>query len=663
MKSTISSTLGMVSVLIAILCVLCLPAAASDQTVIPNSTSIALSGNGPSDPAEVEAFLDSVMPANLARYNVPGATVAVVRDGRLVVAKGYGYRDIANKTPVDANTTSFRIGSVSKLFTWTAVMQQVEAGTIDLDADINTYLKDFKIPDTYPGKPVTMRHLMTHTAGFEDSWRNAGVDDVADLIPVRTYCAENIPARFIPPGTVSSYSNYGSALASVVVEDVTGIPFTEYVQSHIFTPLSMDQTSLQEDLPPDLASSLTKGYVYANGEENLPTYDYIFVIAPAGSISSTAPDMAKFLIAHLQNGTYRNATILSSGTASQMHARTFANDEKVPGMCLGFYEMQVNDIRAIGHGGDTKTFHSLIVLLPEKNAGFFVSYNSPTGSSARGEFFAEFMDHYYPQAPQSLPTPDPSLSAALQKYAGMYESNRHNYARFEKFSAMGSPVEFTVTPHGTLQTATGGIPMEYIEVSPGIFSRLDGTRPAGSGNLVFHSSADGTIDYLCIGNQPFFVFDRVPWYATPAFVGNVRNAGCILLATILLWPLLFAFRRTHAIPEPQVPKYAHAARWIAGFAAIILLVFVVVLLPAVMSDPVLVHTYQVDPTVPVLLTALLTLPVIAAILTVVTVAFAILAWKARYWTLPHRVHYTIITLALILILWWVHFNNLWVWCL
>ncbi|MFA5416526.1 MAG: serine hydrolase domain-containing protein, partial [Methanoregula sp.] len=146
MKSTCSSPLVIVTVLIAILCVLCLPAAASDQTVIPNNTSIAPQYNGPADPAEVEAFLDSVMPANLARYNVPGATVAVVRDGRLVVAKGYGYRDIANKTPVDANTTSFRIGSVSKLFTWTAVMQQVEAGTIDLDADINTYLKDFKIP-------------------------------------------------------------------------------------------------------------------------------------------------------------------------------------------------------------------------------------------------------------------------------------------------------------------------------------------------------------------------------------------------------------------------------------------------------------------------------------------------------------------------------------
>jgi len=662
MKSTISSPLVIVSVLVAILCVLCLPAAAAGPAVMPNNTFIAPQYNGPADPAEVEAFLDSVMPANLARYNVPGATVAVVRDGRLVVAKGYGYRDIANKTPVDANTSSFRIGSVSKLFTWTAVMQQVEAGTIDLDADVNTYLKDFKIPDTYPGQPVTMRHLMTHTAGFEDSGRHTVVNDVADLIPFRTYCAENIPVRFIPPGTVSSYSNYGTTLAAVIVEDVTGIPFDEYVQSRIFTPLSMNGTSFREDLPPDLASRLTKGYTYADGE-NMPAHDWIFVIGPAGTISTTAPDMAHFLIAHLQNGSYGNATILSPGTASLMHTRAFANDEKVPGMCLGFYEMQVNGIRAIGHGGDTNTFHTLLVLLPEKNAGFFISYNSPTGSSARSEFLAAFMDHYYPQAPQSVPTPDPALSAALQKYAGMYESNRHNYARFEKFSAMGSPVEFTVTSHGTLQTTTGGVPMEYIEVSPGVFSRLDGTRPAGTGDLVFHSSVDGTVDYLCIGNQPFYVFDRVPWYATPDVVRNTRTASCILLATCLLWPLLFAFRRTHAIPEPQVPKYAHVARWIAGLAAIILLVFVVVLLPAAMSDPELVTSYQLNPTVPVLLTILLTLPVIAAILTVVTVGFAILAWKAQYWTLPHRVHYTIITLALILALWWVHFNNLWVWCL
>lgn len=153
----------------------------------------------------MEAFLDRIMPAALARYNVPGATVAIVKDGRLVVAKGYGYNDVATRTPIDAGTTLFRIGSATKLFTWTAAMQLVEEGKIDLDADVNTYLKEMKIPDTYPGKPVTMRHLMTHTAGFEDSGRHFVVGDVAEIIPFRQAAADNIPSRVNPPGKVSSY--------------------------------------------------------------------------------------------------------------------------------------------------------------------------------------------------------------------------------------------------------------------------------------------------------------------------------------------------------------------------------------------------------------------------------------------------------------------------
>jgi len=664
MKSSVPASLITGLVFAVILCALCLPAAASNPTAPANSTSIAPANTGPSDPAEVEAFLDQVMPANLARYNVPGATVAVVKDGRLVVAKGYGYSDIANKSPVDANTTSFRIGSVSKLFTWTAVMQQVEAGNIDLDADVNTYLRDFKIPDTYPGHPITMRHLMTHTAGFEEQDRHMVVDDVPDLISIRTYCAQNIPARVNPPGKVTSYSNYGATLAAVVVEDVSGEPFEQYLQSHILTPLSMDRTSIKEDLPPALASNLTKGYQYAG--QNIPLRDWIIVVGPAGTISSTAPDMAKFMIAHLQNGTYKNATILSPAAAGLMHARAFANDPDAPGMCLGFVEMQYNGLRMIGHGGDTNLFHSDLVLLPAKNAGYFISYNSPAGASARSGFFVEFMDHYYPQGPQVLPQPDPSASARLQKYAGTYETNRRNVARFEKYLTLdpqvgpNSQLEFIVTPNGTLRGKSGG--PELVEVRPGVFTRLDGIHPA-TGNAVFHTAADGTVDYLCIENWPFVAYDRVPWYGTSGFVDDVRTAGCLLLATVFLWPLLFAFRRLHAIPELPVPGYSRIARWIAGAAALILLAFVVVLLPMLVSDPVLTTSYLNDQAVPAVLTAVLTLPVIAAILTIATLVLATLAWKEKFWTLPHRVHYTIIAIALIAMLWWVNAGSLWVWCL
>lgn len=630
-----------------------LPAQVSGNSTTPQ--------NGPSDPAEVEAFLNQVIPAALARYNVPGATVAVVKDGRLVVAKGYGYSDVANKTPVDATATTFRIGSITKLFTWTAVMQLVEEGKINLDADVNTYLSDFKIPDTYPGQPVTMRHLMTHTAGFEDTGIHQQVEDPVNLITIRQYCAENIPARISPPGKTSQYSNYGTTLAAVIVEDVSRMPFDQYLQSRILTPLAMRNTSIREDLPPDLASRLTKAYTFANNE-NIPTQDNIFVIGPAGTISSTAPDMAKFMIANLQNGTYGNATILAPRTAALMHARAFANDPRVAGMALGFYEQYYNGRRAIAHGGDTELFHSLLVLLPDEQAGFFVSSNSAGGRGVRDTLFTSFMDHYYPGVPQVLPRPDPAASARLQLYAGTYEMNRHTYTRFEKYLSPSTPIEVTATPEGTLVITTAGSPVTYVEVQPGVFSPADGTRLA-RGDVVFHIAPDGTVEYFCYGNIPVFVYDRVPWYTTDGFRDGLRTAAGIVLATVLLWPLLALFRRTYVVPEPSVSRPAVIARWITGLAALILLVFVVVLVPWVTTDQNLLTQYLDTQTVPPILTAVLTLPVIAGVLTLTAIVFTVLAWKAKYWTVPHRVHYTIIVIALIAMLWWVNANCLWIFCL
>ncbi len=121
----------------------------------------------PGSREDLEAFLDGVLAAEMRSHSIASATVSVVKDGELFFAKGYGYADRESRRPVDPERTLFRPGSISKLFTWTAVMQLVEQGKIDLDADVNEYLTDFRIPDTFP-EPITMEHLMTHTPGFED---------------------------------------------------------------------------------------------------------------------------------------------------------------------------------------------------------------------------------------------------------------------------------------------------------------------------------------------------------------------------------------------------------------------------------------------------------------------------------------------------------------
>ncbi len=635
--------------ILAVLLVACSPVLAGDagpalENEIANRT-------------EAEAFFDEAVPAGLAQYNIPGATVSVVQDGELIFSKGYGYSDIANKTPIDPETTLFHIGSITKLFTWTCVMQLVEEGKIDLNADINTYLTDFSIPDTYPGHPVTVRHLMTHSAGFEEQEVHMAVAGVEELYSFRTYCKENIPARVYSPGTVTSYSNYGTTLAAVIVEDVTGMPYEQYLKEHILSPLSMTRTSISYTLPPETARNLSSGYHYA-GMANEAVPDTVFIIGPAGTISSTANDMAAFLAVHMENGSWHGAEILSEETAVLMHAPAFSNDPRVSSMCLGFYETRLNNERIITHGGDTDTFHSLLAIIPEREAGFFVSYNSPGGNEARNDLLMEFVDHFYPVSASTAPAGDSGTSAG--NYIGTYQSTRHNYRTFEFYLSRPDQVSVEQGEEGTLLLIRSGKPpSEYGEVAPGVFAQSNG-QPMFAGNLVFHEDEQGTVDFLCLENVPVFAFERVPWYATDPFTGAVKNAGIAILLTVLVWPIMAVSRRVYGVGDERDTALSVYARLVAGVASLLFVVFVLFLLPAVTGDAALIQSYMWDLTVPLTLSAVMTVPVIAVLLSAVAAAFVIPVWRRRYWSVWHRVHYTLVVIGLFMLVWWVNFWNLFV---
>src|SRR4029079_16854644 len=271
------------------------------QQALGPAPAVPASIRGVHDRAELAAFLDGVMAANLRDKHVAGATVAVVKDGALVYAKGYGYSDVANRAPVDGERTLFRIGSTSKLFTWTAIMQLVEQGKLDLDTDVNRYL-DFKIPATYP-QPITLRHIMTHSPGFEEDGRDLITDDSTRMIPLGRWLATHIPGRVRPPGTFSSYSNYATALAGYIVERTSGVPFDDYIEQHILTPLGMTQTTTRQPLPAKLRPQMSEGYTWGGGSYAPRKYEFVEP-GPAGAVASSATDMAKFMLAHLNNGSY-----------------------------------------------------------------------------------------------------------------------------------------------------------------------------------------------------------------------------------------------------------------------------------------------------------------------------------------------------------------------
>ena len=263
---------------------------------------------------DVEQFLDTLIREKLDEFQIPNLTVSVVSGGEVIFARGYGHADIETKKPVDPEKTLFRIGSTSKLFTWTSVMQLVEQGKIDLDADINEYL-DFEIPQTLEYKrgnnttgPITMRHLMSHTPGFEDYMSDVFSLSEDHLVPLSQYVREQRPKRVFTPGEVPAYSNYGTSLAGYIVEVVSGIPFADYVEQNIYQPLGMENSTFRQPLPSQLADQISKPYRYVNGEFLEAEFEY--VSEPAGSMSSTGLDMAKFMFAYLQEGQHEGARIL-----------------------------------------------------------------------------------------------------------------------------------------------------------------------------------------------------------------------------------------------------------------------------------------------------------------------------------------------------------------
>lgn len=252
-KKALAASITMMLTLAVLLSVVGPASAQEDIVALDKNTNVPTmpsQGQGVTDPAELEAFLDELLERQMEEHHIAGAAVSVVKDGELFFAKGYGYADIENGFPVDPEQTIFRIGSVTKLFTWTAVMQLVEQGKLDLDADINTYL-DFHIPDTYPA-PITLKHLLTHTSGFEDLFFEVLASDADKMAPAREWLVSHMPARVRPPGDVAAYSNYGTSLAGYIVARVSGRPYEQYIQEQILNPLGMVHSTAQSPIPPDL---------------------------------------------------------------------------------------------------------------------------------------------------------------------------------------------------------------------------------------------------------------------------------------------------------------------------------------------------------------------------------------------------------------------------
>lgn len=600
--------------------------------------------SGPSDPAEVSAFLDGVMATNMKSNHVPGAVVVVVKDGEVFFAKGYGYADLDNKTPVDPATTLFRPGSVSKLFSWTAVMQLVEAGKVDLDADVNTYL-DFEIPATY-AQPITLRLIMTHMTGFEDKGNELFKLNAEEVSSLETYVKTNLPARVFPPGQYAAYSNYATALSGYIIERVSEMPFERYIAENILKPLQMQHSTFEQPLPPELIGQMSKGYNYLNGEYIEGSFEFV-VGTPAGALSATGLDMANFMIAHLQKGEFSGNRILSEETTQLMHSPLYRPDPQMGGMAYGFFFNTHNGQYTLSHGGDTSLFHSQLYLLPESHTGIFVSTNGTNGGLVAEQLITTFLDRYYPIEGEVTLSPTNDFSTRTDQYTGMYFLARSNFTTFEKVLSLMSPVNVQVREERVFVTF-GGKTLPYVEVEPGLLVNPD--DPADK--LVLKTVGD----QISLSPPLPFVFLKIPWYrALPLHMFILIGGAVLFLITIIAW--IVSFLKGLKQREKR-SLLARLSRLSAGLFGVFFLFFLVNF-GSVFADT---HPAFGVPRawfgMPANSDQLFFIPILMAILGLTTLVFAVINWIKVFWTAKSRIFYSLLTLFALAILWSFYFWNL-----
>lgn len=492
---------------------------------------------------DVNAWLDGYMPFALHSGDIAGAVVVVVKDGQVLSARGFGYADIAKRTRVDPYRTLFRPGSVSKLITWTAVMQQVEAGKLDLDVDVNRYL-DFKIPP-YRGQPITLRQIMTHTAGFEEVAKN-GFRAGEELEPLGSYLKDWTPKRIFAPGTTPAYSNWATCLAGYIVERVSGQSFDDYVESRIFRPLGMRYSTFRQPLPAAIAPYVATGYPQASAKAK--GFEWVQV-GPAGSMSASGVDMARFMIAHLQNG----RGILRPETAAMMHDSPLARvnpKSLIPPlnrMELGFFEMNANGHEVIGHLGDVENMHTSLALFIKDGVGLYLSVNSAGKAGAahplRVSLLQDFADRYFPSTERDGRVDAATARGHAQAMTGLWEGSRRGTSSWISAVYLLGQVSVSLDGDGrliipALKDASGATE-QWTEIAPYVWR-------AGNGHdRLAAQVVDGrVVRWSADGESPFMVFDRVPASHASSWILPLLYASlAVLLLTLLYWPTSWLVRR------------------------------------------------------------------------------------------------------------------------
>jgi CubicO group peptidase (beta-lactamase class C family) len=549
---------------------------------VMSSTAAGQAPAQPLEAADLAAWLDGRLPYALKTGDIAGAVVVVVKDGKVLLQKGYGLADVANKTPMDPETSMVRPGSTSKLFTWTAVMQLVQQGKIDLDRDVNDYL-DFKIPTPY-NKPVTMRHLMNHSGGFEEGLKDIIAYDPKLAQSTEQYLKQHPRPMLFAPGEVPAYSNYGAALAGYIVERVSGMPFDTYVERHIFLPLKMTRSTFAQPVEEKFRKYIAQGYLTASDK---PSAFEMIVTRPAGSVSATGADMGRYLLALLQQGSLDGYAMLDAATTARMFSPTQASLPGFSAMAHGFFLETKNGHTVMGHGGDTIVFHTDFNFLPKEGVGYFVTFNSRGKDSAvynaRKELFDGFMDRYFPAPPVAEPPTLATAASDAQKIAGRYQSSRRIENGFLSALYLLSQSVITANPDGTINAPSGpaGEPAIFREVGPQLWRKVGGSSYLALTEV-------GGVKTVTDSENPVSVLQEGGFmHSAPLNLTVFSFSLLVIFLTLIVWPLGALLRRADRATSntaPAVRTLRLYQRLAAFVAAVYLLAWFLMIQPVLNTD-------------------------------------------------------------------------------
>jgi len=599
----------------------------------------ALDANDLNDPKIIEAYVDGVVKPLMTEGHSPSGVFALMKDGEVIFRKGYGWQNVEERIPVDPITTLFRPGSISKLFTWVSVMQLVEQGRLDLDADINTYLETFQIKDTYPGQPVTLRHCMTHTPGFEDGFLGyLIIEDPENVIPLADAMKKYQPERVNPPGVVGAYSNYCTSLSGLVVANVSGVSFNDYVEQNIFSVLGMDDSSFDEPLPDRLEKKVAVAYKFEAGKYVARPYELITNFTPAGALAATAEDMLKFGAALLNGGSYNGGRILQPETLDEMNKSHFTADNRLKGNGLGFLHYPWGDTDTFGHDGGTTAFFSHLGITPSANLVVFSSFSGPGGGKIYSILSREFYQEFF-ALPAHHDTPPTDFNDRVDRFAGTFISWRGNFSKIEKL--IGLVDQKTVAADGQ-----GGLMIgeqRFIEIGDRLFRNVE------NGDLVaFQENGQGDIIGYAQNGLSILSMHRAGWQSSKAFNFGMLGIAVIVFLAVFL---RYLYQRDRIRALPAADKRATRTVVVTAVSHLWALVFFAIVMMAV-GD-------QLMASIPLLFKFWLIFPIIATLASFYLLYQVVLVWKNGLLAGKFvRIRYSIVSLCALFMCWFYYFWNL-----